>query len=118
MKNANETKPSLNICESKNLMFYYSKSSKYTLDKSVIKSQTDLTPSDISKEVTQKLDFRLKIEELIKQLPVPLEKKNDEKFKLKAMRQLRNASLPPNQSAKNSNVEEYQHQKIFRIGKV
>ncbi len=111
VKKGNETKPSLSICESKNLMFHYSKSSKYQEDKALFNIEEALT-----QEEAEKIAFKKKIEELIKQLPVPVERKNDERFKLKAINKMRKQSLPPNQSARNSDIKEHQHQKIFRIG--
>lgn len=112
VKKGTETKPSLNCCESKNLMFHYSKSNRYQEDKAFFSKE-----EIINQEEADKLAYKKRIEEIIKQLPVPLEKKNDERFKLKAIKQMRRETLPPNQSAKNSDIQENQHQKVFRIGK-
>jgi hypothetical protein len=114
VKKANESKPSLNICESKNLMFHYSKTDRYNEDKSLFLSKQ--SEDVLTKEDSNNLAFKLKIEELIKQLPVPLEKKNDERFKRIAMKKMKRESLPPNQSAKNNSFQENPHQKQFRIG--
>jgi hypothetical protein len=114
VKKGYETKPSLTNCESKNLMFHYSKSGRFKEDKAFYSSR--IKEETLTQEEYQKLAFQKRIDELIRQLPVPLEKKNDERFKLRAIKKMRNESLPPNQSAKNSDFKENQHQKLFRIG--
>ena len=114
VKKGYETKPSLSNCESKNLMFHYSKSGRYQEDKAYYSSL--ITEDALTQEESEKLAFKNRIDELIRQLPVPLEKKNDERFKLRAIKKMRKESLPPNQSAKNSDFKENPHQKLFRIG--
>lgn len=114
LKKGYEIKPSLNNCESKNLMFSYSKSRRFKEDTIFFSSLKPVVAH--TQEESQKLAFKDKIDELIRQLPVPIEKKNDENFKLKAIKKMRKEKHPPNQSAKKSDIMENSHQKVFRIG--
>lgn len=57
--------------------------------------------------------------ELQKNLPVPVDRKDDEKFKILKMKEMRKISLPPNRSAKSDDLlQTPTHQKSFKTGKI
>ena len=119
-------KPSLNVTASKNIIKEYSKSNKYQEDKLILFSSIeDNQPKKIEKkeEIPQKIDSESEIdeyEEIIKyqekHLPVPLSKKDNEKFKILKMKQMKRISMPPNKSAKKFEEDaEPIYEKEFRI---
>jgi hypothetical protein len=126
----NESKPSLNATESRNKLVSFSKSKNYNElkyfssddDSSVVSSIsylskdtsnfgsscrtyiTTATPNE-NKESTEEKDseeeaYLKLLEEQEKKLPVPIEKKNDERFKLFKMKEMKRKSAPPNKSAR------------------
>jgi len=119
-------KPSLNVTASKNIIKEYSKSNKYKEDKLILFSSVeDNQPKKIEKkeEIPQKIESESEIdeyEEIIKyqekHLPVPLSKKDNEKFKILKMKQMKRISMPPNKSAKKFEEDaEPIYEKEFRI---
>lgn len=124
--NINESKPSLNMLESRNNLIAFSKTKKYEIEKNeaierekikqkerelnkeVIEIKQEEKEEEISsnvysdeiKEESEEDAYTAKIKKQIANLPVPLNKKDDENFKLLKMKELKKKSLPPNKSAK------------------
>jgi len=123
-----ESKPSLNMLESRNNLIAFSKTKKYENEKNEaierdrerikqkeleakkedlgIKQEeneeeiSNILYSDEIKEESEEDPFTAKIKKQIANLPVPLNKKDDENFKLLKMKEMKKKSLPPNKSAK------------------
>lgn len=138
----NESKPSLNMVESRNNLIAFSKTKKYEIEKIELierekekalalekerarqkelekeksennkledslnesnennMSNKENSYSDEVKEESEEDSFAMKIKKQISNLPVPIEKKDDEGFKLLKMKEMKKKSLPPNKSAK------------------
>jgi hypothetical protein len=124
-------KPNLNSTISKALMKEYSISKRYQEDqlllfssieesapiKSLKKSEkiekSEQIPAEIVSEVNE-LEDLLRIQEA--NLPVPLSKKDNEKYKILKIKQMKRVSMPPNKSVRKFEEEiEPQYQKEFRI---
>ena len=125
------SKPNLNCIQSRNKLYEYSHSKKYAEDKiefatfiqpetkkslaSNPKTSKESNKSDVPQENTeQPID---EYEELLlyqqKNLPVPIEKKNDEKFKLLKMKQMKRMSLPCNKSVRKYEDMKSDYEKTF-----
>ena len=115
-------KPTLTSQSSKNFLLEYSKSKKYEEDKELyneIKNKEN--KSNISKKLDNENnnnnlnDTIDEYQELLlnqeKNLPVPIEKKNDEKFKLMKMRQMKRKSFPANKSVRKYEDLENEYEK-------
>lgn len=86
----------------------------------VEESQEEEEVNDIQELPNQtNTDPRLaRLLELQKNLPVPVDRKDDEKFKILKMKEMRKISLPPNRSAKSDDLlQTPTHQKSFKTGK-
>jgi hypothetical protein len=109
-------KPFMNSLESRNRLFEYSKSKKFEEDENYFKSKTFTLLEEIDENDIEKEIYRKKIDEMIKSLPVPLEKKDDEIFKIKAMAKMRSERRSANKSARQSEINErVAHQEELRI---
>ena len=126
-----ESKPTLNMVESRNKLIAFSKTKKYQNEqiefsrmekdeqKEIAKSQSkEKKPDELitepkeenssckensAEEVREESEedaYNKKIKDQIANLPVPLNKKDDENFKLLKMKEMKKKSLPPNKSAK------------------
>ncbi len=116
MNKDSDIKPSLSSVESRNRLFEYSKSKKYEEDQLHFNNKTFTLPDEINEEDLERQEFRKKIDEILKNLPVPLENKNDENFKIKAMAKMRSERKSENKSAKQTEINErLSHQEEFRI---
>ena len=124
-------KPILNSTASKTLVKEYSKSNRYREDKAILFSSIEEIKSAKTPENMAEIKKPLEeepvseqepddLEELLKyqesHLPVPLSKRNNEKFKILKMKQLKRCSIPPNKSAKKFSEDiEPKYEKEFRI---
>ena len=102
-------KPSLNSQSSKKFILEYSQSKKYLEDKEFIKKEESEKLKEKEIKINNNKNNILneaidEYQELIlnqeKNLPVPIEKKNDEKYKLLKMRQMKRKSCPQNKSVR------------------
>ena len=122
------SKPNLNIKASKALMKEYSNSKRYEEDKLIlfpsIEKNQNVKISKKNEVEKQKIpEAKSKIndlEELLKyqesHLPVPLSKKDNEKFKILKMKQMKRISMPPNKSVRKfAEDREPLYEKEFRI---
>ena len=114
-------KPTLTSQSSKNFLLEYSKSKKYEEDKELYNEMYKDNKSKIfdnennnynSNNLNDTID---EYQELLlnqeKNLPVPIEKKNDEKFKLMKMRQMKRKSFPANKSVRKYEDLENEYEK-------
>ena len=130
-------KPMLNSTSSKAYMNEYSKSKKYQEDKLLFFSTSDTTPEEQfpnpnkllfnstetnSPILEDREDSRydMDIEELLKHqesnLPVPIEKKDNENFKILTMKKMKRKTMPPNKSVRKFAEDiEPSYEKEFRI---
>jgi len=123
----NSDKPSLNMVESRNKLYDYSKSKNYEEDVKkyssmprVTEEETEELEGDCEDEMEiEEVDSKTKrIREIIKNLPVPIEKKDDEAFKILKLKEMRRVSLPSNKSAQVADLEQIpSHRKSFDNGK-
>lgn len=116
-------KPTLTSTESRNRLFDYSKSKKFEEDENYFASKKFTNNEEILSQTeeldSERIEFKKKIDDIIKSLPVPLEKKNDEKFKLKAMKKMKSDKTSANKSAKQSDVNERKsHQDEFKLSQM
>jgi hypothetical protein len=144
-----DSKPSLNLTESRNKMIAFSKGKKFeedlvhdsnkenktpkTSDNSTLQIQQVEPESDKVEEIVEEsheeeepqepqnqsnIDPRMaRLLELQKSLPVPIDRKDDEKFKILKMKEMRKISLPANRSAKSDDLlQTPTHQKSFMTG--
>jgi hypothetical protein len=121
MNKDSDIKPSLNCVESRNRLFEYSKSKKYKEDQTYFGSKAFTNPEndEDDKDDLEKQAFKKKIDDIIKNLPVPLDKKNDEKFKIKAIGKMRSEKKSANKSARQSEINErIAHQEEFKISNI
>lgn len=119
----NHHKPSLTRIQSFENLDQYSKSKKYEEDKyqnefyTIDESSKESLFDNSSKPTVPTPSYIDDYEKLLKyqedNLPVPLDKKDDEEFKIKVVRRLRRASVNPNKSAKRSDVIEADYEKRF-----
>ncbi len=101
-------KPSLNSQSSKKFILEYSHSKKFLEDKELIKEESEKLKEKEIKINNNKNNILNETideyQELIlnqeKNLPVPTEKQNDEKYKLMKMRQMKRKSCPQNKSVR------------------
>ena len=123
-----KSKPNLNIKASKALMKEYSNTKRYKEDKLILfPSEEKAENMKISKKIepenpklpeaeseTNDLEELLKYQE--SHLPVPLSKKDNEKFKILKMKQMKRVSMPPNKSVRKfaEDIEPH-YEKEFRI---
>jgi hypothetical protein len=109
--------PALTLSISKKELLNYSKTKEYEEDLRyyndskysetiVEEEEIDVLPPSKSTRIT----------ELIKQLPVPLDRKNDEAFKIQAMKKMRKLAFPENKSARNYDIK-VAHQEKLKEGK-
>ena len=133
-------KPMLTSTSSKAYMVEYSKSKKYQEDKLNFLSTADTVSEDpISNPYQNKLRFPssenqspiledkeeckcddMELEELLEfqesNLPVPLQKKDDENFKILSMKKMKRKTMPPNKSVRKFAEDiEPLYEKEFRI---
>ena len=114
-------KPTLTSQSSKKFLLEYSKSKKYEEDKELYNEMYKSNKSKIfdnennnynSNNLNDTID---EYQELLlnqeKNLPVPIEKKNDEKFKLMKMRQMKRKSFPANKSVRKYEDLENEYEK-------
>lgn len=114
-------KPTLTSQSSKKFLLEYSKSKKYEEDKELYNEMYKDNKSKIfdnennnynSNNLNDTID---EYQELLlnqeKNLPVPIEKKNDEKFKLMKMRQMKRKSFPANKSVRKYEDLENEYEK-------
>ena len=115
-------KPTLTSQSSKNFLLEYSKSKKYEEDKELY---NEIKNKENKLNISKKLDNENnnnnlndtidEYQELLlnqeKNLPVPIEKKNDEKFKLMKMRQMKRKSFPANKSVRKYEDLENEYEK-------
>ena len=98
-----QCKPMMNSTASKTLMKEYSESKRYKED---IKENNEYDTDDIEEVI--------KYQE--KHLPVPLSKKDDEKYKILKMKQMKRVSMPSNKSVRKFAEDiEPKYEKEFRI---
>jgi len=126
-----ESKPTLNMVESRNKLIAFSKTRKFENEQMEFNRLKRDEPKEISitqseekksdekipdqkevnsscvensaeelKEESEEDAYNKKIKDQIANLPVPLNKKDDENFKLLKMKEMKKKSLPPNKSAK------------------
>ena len=118
-------KPTLTSQSSKKFLLEYSKSKKYEEDKELYNEMYKDNKSKIfdnennnynSNNLNDTID---EYQELLlnqeKNLPVPIEKKNDEKFKLMKMRQMKRKSFPANKSVRKYEDLENEYEKDLNI---
>lgn len=120
-------KPNLNIAASKAIIKEYSHTKKYLEDKLILISSTEEEKIKKSQKIEKEfqkisepeeenddLEQLLKYQE--KHLPVPLSKKDNEKFKILKMKQMKRISMPPNKSVRKfaEDIEPI-YEKEFRI---
>ena len=118
-------KPTLTSQSSKKFLLEYSKSKKYEEDKELYNEMYKSNKSKIfdnennnynSNNLNDTID---EYQELLlnqeKNLPVPIEKKNDEKFKLMKMRQMKRKSFPANKSVRKYEDLENEYEKDLNI---
>jgi hypothetical protein len=124
-----QCKPMMNSTASKTLMKEYSESKRYKEDKLIL--FPSIEESNKEKEYNKKNNeiSNIKenneydtddIEEVIryqeKHLPVPLSKKDDEKYKILKMKQMKRVSMPSNKSVRKFAEDiEPKYEKEFRI---
>ena len=124
-----QCKPMMNSTASKTLMKEYSESKRYKEDKLIL--FPSIEESNKEKEYNKKYNeiSNIKenneydtddIEEVIKyqekHLPVPLSKKDDEKYKILKMKQMKRVSMPSNKSVRKFAEDiEPKYEKEFRI---
>ena len=124
-------KPNLNSTTSKTLMKEYSISKKYKEDQLLLFSSIEESEPIKKSEKNEKIEKEIgtiskpeseidELEELLRaqeaHLPVPLSKKDNEKFKILKMKQMKRVSMPPNKSVRKFGEEiEPQYEKDFRI---
>ena len=99
------SKPSLTTVTSRNKLFEYKFSKKYKEeDQYEYQNLTNKKINDVNQN--EKKEDVDEYEELLlyqqQHLPVPIEKKDDEKFKLLKMKQMKRVSMPSNKSVKRS----------------
>ena len=123
--------PNLNIRASKAIMKDYSKTKKYQEDKLILISSTEKEEEEEKMKKVQKNEPELPkipepeeedddLEQLLKyqesHLPVPLSKKDNEKFKILKIKQMKRVSMPPNKSVRKFAEDmEPNYEKEFRI---
>lgn len=138
-----EQKPTLNMVESRNKLIDFSKKKVWGED---IKKETEeddamkktkVTKEDLSvkeneenqneeeeewsdelveEDLEEEQAKKQRLSEIEKNLPVPVNKKNDEKFKILKMREMRRESLPSNKSAKTNDLQYSPYEKSFVNG--
>jgi hypothetical protein len=104
--------PALTLNQSKKELLNYGKSKEFEED---LKYYNESKCSEIVEEeevvdVVQSKNAR--IAELIKKLPVPVDKKNDEAFKIQAMKKMRKLAFPENKSARNYDIKAAHQEKL------
>ena len=122
------SKPNLNITTSKQIIKEYSTSKRYKEDKLIlfssmkekekveksVKNVQDLPKIYDNESENDELEELLKCQE--KHLPVPLSKKDNEKYKILKIKQLKRVSMPPNKSVRKFAEDmEPKYEKEFRI---
>lgn len=90
------SKPTLNSVSSRNKLYEYSHSKRYLEDQLEFSTASKAKP--IIEEPIYERDELLRWQR--EHLPVPIEKKNDEKFKILKMKQMKRMSVPMNKSVK------------------
>ena len=123
-------KPTLTSQSSKKFLLEYSKSKKYEEDKELYneiynkEGKTNLSKildnennsnynnNNLNDTIDEYQELLLNQE---KNLPVPIEKKNDEKFKLMKMRQMKRKSFPANKSVRKYEDLENEYEKDLNI---
>ena len=124
-------KPMMNSTASKTLMKEYSESKRYKDDKlilfpSIKESNKEKISNNLNENNNNNISYDNnesdidEIEEIIKyqesHLPVPLSKKDDEKFKILKMKQMKRISMPNNKSVRKFAEDiEPKYEKEFRI---
>ena len=124
-------KPMMNSTASKTLMKEYSESNRYKDDKLILfptikesnKEKNSKNLNEINNRIISNNNNESEeddIEEIIKyqesHLPVPLSKKDDEKFKILKMKQMKRISMPNNKSVRKFAEDmEPKYEKEFRI---
>ena len=120
-------KPMINSTASKTFMKEYSISKRYEEDKALLfpsieekETFSKESKNDESAENEENIKENNEYEELLKyqenNLPVPIEQKDNEKFKILKMKQMKRLSMPPNKSVKKYGEDlEANYEKEFRI---
>ena len=120
-------KPMINSTASKTFMKEYSISKRYEEDKALLfpsieekETFSKESKNDESDENEENIKENNEYEELLKyqenNLPVPIEQKDNEKFKILKMKQMKRLSMPPNKSVKKYGEDlEANYEKEFRI---
>ena len=120
-------KPMINSTASKTFMKEYSISKRYEEDKALLfpsieekETFSKKSKNDESDENEENIKENNEYEELLKyqenNLPVPIEQKDNEKFKILKMKQMKRLSMPPNKSVKKYGEDlEANYEKEFRI---
>ena len=132
-------KPMINSTASKSFMKEYSISKRYQEDKSLFPSigETEIIPEnekikeiEIEKSISNKsytekdeednndidLDFQELLEYQEKNLPIPIELKDNENYKILKIKEMKRLSMPPYKSVKKYGEEiEAKYEKDFRI---
>ena len=114
-----QCKPMMNSTASKTLVKEYSESKRYKEDKLIL--FPSIKESNKEKDIKENNESDSDdIEEIIKyqesHLPVPLSKKDDEKFKILKMKQMKRISMPCNKSVRKFAEDiEPKYEKEFRI---
>ena len=122
------SKPSLNVIESKQIVKDFSISKRFKEDKLIlfssieerenekksVKIVEELPKLEKPESENDELEKLLKYQE--KHLPVPLSKKDNEKYKILKMKQMKRISMPPNKSVRKFAEDmEPNYEKEFRI---
>ncbi len=123
-------KPTLTSQSSKKFLLEYSKSKKYEEDKELYneiynkeekinlskildnENYSNYNNNNLNDTIDEYQELLLNQE---KNLPVPIEKKNDEKFKLMKMRQMKRKSFPANKSVRKYEDLENEYEKDLNI---
>jgi hypothetical protein len=109
-------KPALTRSTSKQKLLMYAKTKEYEEDlRYYNESKCSETIYEEDEEIVRMPSKDRRIAELISKLPVPLEKKNDEAFKIQAMKKMKKIAFPDNKSARNSDLK-VAHQEKLRDG--
>lgn len=104
------SKPTLNTLSSRNKLYEYSQSKRYLED------QLEFSVASKAKPINEQpiSEYDELIEWQKNHLPVPLEKKNDEKFKILKMKQMKRMSVPMNKSVKKYEDILPEYEKSFK----
>jgi hypothetical protein len=135
-----DSKPSLNRLESINNLIAFSKGKYFeedspnvsssiiiNLQNQIIQNKEDETKEEIKEQVEESNEeeeevntdpYTARLLEIQKNLPVPIDRKDDEKFKILKMREMKKESVSANKSTQIKDLQTPPHQRSFQNGMI